>query len=126
MENGEYIGVSIDPTGNRHIVDFILHNSRKTISSFNSTHKNYIISHLQKNPNTPAKHFVTNVVIVPDFLDHYIDKGIEFNGISFRKIVMEILNRLYNLNDMYYHRVDLSMEEKETIENLNFCKLMTI
>lgn len=119
FENDKYIKVILDSTGNNHISTLISEHTKKRISCTNSDYQNYIISHIESNPNNSYKHFLTNIVIAPRFIEHYIDKNLKLDNKRIKVILAYLVNKMYSLKDDYFVKSDeITDEEKEFADSL--------
>lgn len=119
FENNEYKQVVLDSTGNNYITTLIDEEIGKKISCNNSDYKNYVISHIEANPNKPYKHFLTNIVIVPKFLDHYIDRKLTVDNKRINVILGYLVNKIYDLNGGYVVETETpSTNEKEFADKI--------
>lgn len=109
-DNNTIIKVKFDSTGNyelqkkfKHIFNIDLVNE----------YKNYTIAHLNPNPNTPYKHSLINVVLIPTFLNKFLDNGglilkCDINVLNivkslvllkFKEVSLDKIKEKYSLND---------------------------
>ena len=104
---GEFENIRIDSTGNYAPKKFL-----DVEYNFKIDRSNYKISHLENKPTTPKKHGFKNIVIIPSFLDHFIDKNISLDGKIVTNVAKQIAINLYDLDSDFFCTPNISEEEK--------------
>ena len=120
-DNKTPIKVKFDSTGNyelqkkfKHIFNIDLVNE----------YKNYTIAHLNPNPNRPYKHSLINVVLVPTFLNKFLDNG----GLNL-KCGINVLNIVKSLVLLKFKEIPLDkIKEKYSLNDseINYLKNFTV
>lgn len=115
LDGEKYIAVKIDSTGNAAPRKFI-----QELLKQNLNNRNYKISHLEKKPNTPEKHGFKNIIIIPTFLDHFIDSNIILNSINVNNIAKLIAVKLYGLEEGFFKNFIPTKTEREYSEKVKY------
>lgn len=113
-KNGnDYKEVKIDSSGNYSPQKFL-----KEKMNIILTRKNYRISHLEKKPNTDLKHGFKNIMIIPNFLDHFINSNIFLDNKNVNNISKLISTKIYKLDDSFFNDFIPTDEEKKYAKNI--------
>lgn len=125
-ENKDFIRIKFDSTGNYNLV-------KKMKSEYgidlNKDYKNYTIAHLLDKPNTPFKHSLINIVLVPTFLNKFLDNNgcvLGMLNINILKVVKAIILYKFKETDLYdtiNTKYKLNENEIKFITNFDFNNL---
>lgn len=121
VKNGiEYDLIKLDSTGNYALTKVMKSDLKIVFSKKETDWHNYNISHIWNKPNSIKKHCFTNIVIVPTFLDHFINKGLVLNNKNILNIIKIILINYYSLSEEseYNDISKITESEKKYAENL--------
>lgn len=122
-ENNDFIKIKFDSTGNYDLVKKFKVDLKIDLTKF---YKNYTIAHLSDKPNSPYKHSLINVVLIPTFLSKFLDYGgilLDKLNINTLKVVKALVYYKFNLNSELFETVkkkyDLNKDEIKYIEKFD-------
>lgn len=122
-EKNGYLKIKFDSTGNYNLVKKIKNDFAVDL---NKDYKNYTIAHLSDKPNNPYKHSLINIVLIPTFLNKFLDnKGVVLNkmNINVLKLVKSLILYKFKESDLYDvidKKYDLNDKEIAFIKNFDF------
>ncbi|MCX8524673.1 hypothetical protein OF897_12190 [Chryseobacterium formosus] len=125
-ENDDFIRIKFDSTGNYNLVKKIKTEFGIDLSK---DYKNYTIAHLSDKPSTPLKHSLANIVLIPTFLNKFLDnRGIVLGtlNINVLKVVKAMIFYKFGEPDMYdtiNAKYELNENEIKFITDFDFEKL---
>lgn len=119
------IRISIDGNGNQAVVAAIKENTGIYINTFNSSIKDYTLSHIWQKTTHHPLYFSSlwNIVIIPNMVNYIMDKPAHYNKINeeLQKLMKAICIELYNPNELMKGRIlveDVEKKYKEKAKNI--------
>lgn len=99
--------IKLDSTGNYALTKVMKSDLKMIFSKKDTDFSNYNISHIWNKPNSIEKHNFKNIVIVPTFLDHFINKGLELDNKNILNIIKTIIFKYYSLDNIPNNKLDI-------------------